>query len=359
MSSNIHLRGLNGIRAIAALAVVFSHISLSLKLFGFKKSFTNDLAAFGVTIFFALSGFLITYLLIREKEKFGDIKIKAFYLRRILRIWPLYFFYLLIVVVVLFFCMPETLPGSIAYYIFLGANVPFIFNFSLALLGHYWSLGVEEQFYLFWPWIVKRSEKLLRFLLIFVAVFALLKIGMRLLDKQTGIQWPYLVLDVTRFDCMAIGAIAAVFYSRNEVYFFKVCFNKIVQTIAWLSLIFMAFNRFHIASVIDNEIVACIAVVLIVNVCANAGTIIDLEKPVFNFLGKISYGIYVYHPLVIFLTARTMQHFLKDTDDVLKSIFIYAFIPLFTIGIAYLSFTFLEKRFLSLKYSFSPVKSSM
>src|SRR6478735_4462608 len=102
VEGKIHLKGLNGIRAIAALAVVFSHLGLSQLDFGIPTKNSIDLAGYGVSIFFSLSGFLITYLLLIEKERFGDIQIRQFYVRRILRIWPLYYFYLLITLLTLF-----------------------------------------------------------------------------------------------------------------------------------------------------------------------------------------------------------------------------------------------------------------
>jgi peptidoglycan/LPS O-acetylase OafA/YrhL len=97
----LHLRGLNGIRAIAAVAVLISHISLALPLFGLDPLFTDKkgepagvlMASYGVTMFFVLSGFLITYLLLQEKE-IQQIHIRHFYFRRILRIWPLYYLFL-------------------------------------------------------------------------------------------------------------------------------------------------------------------------------------------------------------------------------------------------------------------------
>lgn len=108
MSKTIHLRGLNGLIAIASIAVLISHVSISLKEFGLNKSIfginSNGsfkiylLGSHGVSIFFALSGFLITYLLLLEKEKTKNISIKDFYLRRILRIWPLYFAYLILAI---------------------------------------------------------------------------------------------------------------------------------------------------------------------------------------------------------------------------------------------------------------------
>src|SRR5512135_955912 len=91
--------GLDGIRAIAACGVMFSHALKELYRFtGHVRHEGLQLASQGVIMFFTLSGFLITYLLLREREERGSIDLGAFYLRRILRIWPLYFFYLAVAV---------------------------------------------------------------------------------------------------------------------------------------------------------------------------------------------------------------------------------------------------------------------
>ena len=173
----IHLNGLNGIRAIAALAVVVSHITLSLDKIGLNPNIFGtfpdgsprglDLAGFGVSMFFTLSGFLITYLLHTEKKKTNNISIKKFYWRRLLRIWPLYYMYIIICIAVLSFNGQSTFIGSLYYYIFQMANVPFILGTGgVGLLIHYWSLGVEEQFYIFWPWLVKNSNSNQKHLLV-------------------------------------------------------------------------------------------------------------------------------------------------------------------------------------------------
>ncbi|MBL0234347.1 MAG: acyltransferase [Chitinophagaceae bacterium] len=130
MATKVHLRGLNGIRAIASLAVVISHIALNFENFGFSPSHGLDLAGFGVSMFFSLSGFLITYLLMIEKSDFGDVSIKDFYIRRILRIWPLYFFYLIVCILVIILTQPQELRGNITYYILLSGNMPFILGSS-------------------------------------------------------------------------------------------------------------------------------------------------------------------------------------------------------------------------------------
>jgi len=360
MQSQFHLKGLNGLRAIAALAVVVSHmLVLGASLFGFQENKRGlDLGGFGVSIFFSLSGFLITYLLLKEKEKFKTINIKAFYIRRILRIWPLYYFYLAISVITILVLNLDHLPGSLWYYIFLCANVPFIIGTELPLVGHYWSLGVEEQFYLFWPWVIKRSKNLLRFLLIFIGTIVVLKLGCRILYAKTGLLWPYNVIHVTRFECMAIGALGAVLYFQQHPLFRRLVFHPATQVIAWLAIGLMMLNLFHVASIIDNDIVAGITVILIMNVAMNEKTFIGLDHRLFNFLGKISYGIYIYHPLVIFFLHQWIGDQFPGLSLPARYLVAFSMVLAGTVLIAWASYEFFEKKFLRVKEKFALVPSS-
>lgn len=360
MQPRFHLKGLNGLRAIAALAVVVSHLLvMGSSQFGLPENKRGlDLGGFGVSIFFSLSGFLITYLLLTEKEKFRTINIKAFYIRRMLRIWPLYYFYLAISVTTILILNTGQLPGSLLFYVFLCANVPFIAGTELPLLGHYWSLGVEEQFYLFWPWVIKLSKNLLRYLLIFTAVMLVLKIGFRILYGLYHLEWPYMAIHVTRFECMAIGAIGAVLCFQNNNLFRRFVFHPTTQVAAWLAIFLMIPNLFHIASVIDNDIVAGITVILIMNVAMNTKTLISLDFPLFDFLGKISYGIYVYHPLILFLLHKWMGDYVRGIGLTGRYMIVFTAVILSTIFIAWLSYELFEKRFLNLKAKFALIPSS-
>lgn len=365
MSKVLHLRGLNGLRAIAAMAVVISHITLDLSSFGLIDTiFGADangnakgllLASYGVSIFFALSGFLITYLLLLEKEK-TSINIKHFYIRRILRIWPLYYLYIIICIIMYYLFQINFEYRIVPFYIFLAANIPIIINNMLPFLGHFWSIGVEEQFYLFWPWLARvDNKKLLRRSIGLMLFLIILKLFFWFINYKWNYSIPLTVLSVSRFHIMIIGCIGAILYYNKSVVI-KYCLNIKTQIFCWLIMILLALNRFHISSIIDNEIVGIVTVMIILAQITRTNYIVNLDNKVFDFIGKISYGIYVIHPLIIFLTPMIVGRF-KDSHFV-NYIFVYSFILLVTITLSYISYVFYEKRFIKLKGNFAKIKSA-
>lgn len=362
----IYLPGLNGLRAIAALAVVVSHITLALEEFGLNnKIFGVDrdgnasglsLAGHGVTIFFTLSGFLITYLLLKEKE-ISPINIKNFYVRRVLRIWPLYYLYLFICIVTILFCGISYIRSSFPFYVFLAANIPFIIGKTLPFLAHYWSIGVEEQFYLFFPHIAKYSNK--KMLIIsstLILSLLTLKFFFWIIYKKYGVEHPFLAISITRFDIMLIGVVGAILYYYGNRRFLRFATHKLTQILSWFCIFFIALNKFHFASVIDAEVVSIVSLFLITGQVTKKNKILNLENKLCDFIGKISYGIYVIHPLLIFLFRKLIGKF--DTDGFQNYVYIYSLIIATTIFIAYLSYEFYEKRFLNLRLKFSTIKSS-
>ena len=152
-----YFKGLNGIRAVAAVGVMISHSLQEMHNFGFKRMSALQFGGIGVTIFFTLSGFLITYLLLKEIENYKTIDIRKFYLRRVLRIWPLYFFYVLLVFVCsrYLFLSPLDNWKYIYLYVLFFSNLAFNFNVYPNFMGHLWSIAIEEQFYAFWPFVLK------------------------------------------------------------------------------------------------------------------------------------------------------------------------------------------------------------
>lgn len=358
----IYFSGLNGLRAICALAVVISHTTLGLGEFGLDAKIFGtfedgsakglDLAGYGVTIFFVLSGFLITYLLQEEIEKDGSVSIKKFYMRRILRIWPLYYLYLgLSIAFVFLFSIPAEF-NSLWYYLLFSANVPFIIGGLFPFVGHYWSLGVEEQFYMFWPWFVKKVKNVEILLLVIIVTLIALRVGLHFVKPNTLLES---VLHIVRFHAMMIGALGAILYRKNNVLFLKLIDNKITQLICWSILILLGLNKFHLASIIDGDIVAVVGLCLIVGQINIKNRIINLENKIFNYLGKISFGIYVIHPLLIFLFGKILSQI--QVDITLKYIIVYFSIVITTIIVSYLSYEYFEKFFLKLKNRFVVVHS--
>lgn len=355
----IYLPGLNGLRTVAALGVVISHTTLEMGrfhlspfLFGGKNGKPTGwlLGGYGVTIFFALSGFLITYLLLNEKKE-EDISIRKFYLRRVLRIWPLYYLYLFMCVAVLLVTNDFHFKGFLFYFALM-ANIPFIFNFALDFLHHYWSIGVEEQFYLFWPHLFKGKEKNWVSIVVFLIVLQwVIRVVLWYLYPFSSIANFSLV---NRFDCMMVGGLGAILYVEGNKLFLKWIDNKLIQVFALTIIGLLMINKFHINAIVDNIIISFVTLILIVGQINVKNRVVSLDNNLFDFLGKISFGIYVYHPLVILLYA----HFLGILNDRWYNYcLVFALITFTTILVAYLSYEYYERRFIKLKEKYSVVRS--
>ena len=363
-NKSIHFNGLNGIRAICALAVVLSHAlsSLSLVIPGHEGSIFV-LAGFGVTAFFALSGFLITYLLVEEKNKNGGISIKKFYIRRLLRIWPLYFGYMLLAIPADIFIFHITDFSSIGYYLLFFPNIPTAYEMAsmtkvvpIYLLGHFWSLGVEEQFYAIYPWLVKVFKSLFKILCSMLAIVLVIKLLAKLISYKNGNLFWYSWADNTRFDAMAIGGFGAWFLKNRSEMVNKVIAQKSLQLFVILVLGLIMINKLKIPTTLAHTLIALVTVLCIYYSHLLSKPFINLRSKPFDFLGKISFGMYVYHPLVIAFAIL----FLKSVElpEDLKIITFLTFVLLFTLLIAMFSYKYVENYFLKAKARFTIIKSS-
>jgi len=156
-----YLKGLDTLRALAALIVVFDHVELikqSNKIYNLvdHPSVIYPDGHLSVILFFIISGFLITYLLLIEKAKNGFINIRNFYMRRILRIWPVYY---LVLFLSYFIFQPDYSLLRISLPLFILPNVAYAVNEVWDVSPQIWSIGAEEQFYIFWPFLFLMSSK--------------------------------------------------------------------------------------------------------------------------------------------------------------------------------------------------------
>lgn len=354
MEERLHLKGLNGLRALAAISVVIAHIRLP--GFRFNQFWPRSPGTYAVTIFFTLSGFLISYLLLTEKRRSQSIQVRKFYIRRILRIWPLYFAYLTVAAIVLYIQGNTVVSRELPFYLFFAANVPNIIRAGLPYLGHYWSLGVEEQFYLLWPWLIKKPTHILRMMLLFLTAFWLLKLVFRYLYLRHGYFIPLNAMGHIRFDCMAIGGIGAYFCFVKHPVFLKLAVNRTVESCCWICLFLVAVNLYRITPFLNHVVIAVVTLGLIINLSFAPRPLIGLENRFLDFLGKISYGIYVIHPLVIYGIENWLSHS-SLSQNWQSGILFFSALPL-TVSLAAVSYFCFERYFLQMKERFSMVRSS-
>ncbi len=359
---NIHFKGLNGIRAICAFAVVISHASLSLLVIGLEPGKIFGLAAYGVTAFFALSGFLITYLLMEEKQAYEKVSVKKFYIRRILRIWPLYFGYMILAIISDIYIFNAGNFSSIGYYIFFFPNIPFSYEMAgmttvvpIYLLGHFWSLGVEEQFYAFYPWLFRIFKNIFKVLLSMFFIVLILKLTAKYISYKTGNPFWYSWLDNTRFDAMACGGIGAYLLKYKYDWVVKLIKSKILHLITTAIIVLVFINKLAIPNSLSHIIVAVTTVVTIYYAHLLNKPYINLSNKYIDYLGKISFGVYVYHPLVIGYSALFFKNL--HMPATVKTGLFFITVIVFTIGLSVLSYKYFENYFLKLKLNYAVVKN--
>ena len=375
MYQNIkYFKGLNGLRFIAAYLVLMHHaeqIRLKYDLFSLKAFSLFNNGGLAVSFFFVLSGYLITYLLLREVKVTQDVAVRKFYVRRMLRIWPLY--YLLVVLGTLAvplalqiinnpYQMPYTFGEVIGYYVFFA---PFMVNvlFGHHLLEPLWSIGVEEIYYILWAPLVRFFKKNILPLIIGVIVLRLV-----ILHLVPFLALPeYLVeaIYMLKFEAMAIGGLFAygVFHRRTAIEESR-WFSTPVQVGILLFILARVFAKQFLIDwspvfeflfampILSNLLMLGAFAWLIVNVSINAKSLVKLDYPIFQFLGDISYGIYMYHMLVIFSLVLVGKEVFNSFDPALGTLVFYLLVSAAVVLVATLSKRLFEDRFLALKTKF-------
>lgn len=364
----IQFPGLNGVRFIAAFLVIVDHTELFKSYLGYPTLWANSysayLGAFGVSIFFVLSGFLITYLLLEEQQE-APVRIRHFYYRRILRIWPLYY----LIVVLGFFVIPHLDFFQVPIYssdmgdslhrllLFVGlaANVAFVYLPTVPFANVLWSVAVEEQFYLFWPHVVRIKQYLLWIMLLLLGGYLALKFYSGSVDRQFE-----LLVIRTRFSAMIIGGIGAylVFNQKAVIQFL---YHRGVQGVLLLLFVCMGLDwiEYHSLAWMQDELISLVVCGLILNIATNPRTLISLENNVFAYLGKLSYGLYVYHLFVVVLVLKGLPVIvdLQSLPTWIGYSLTLVMILILTTGISHLSYRYFESYFLRKKVRYTAVLS--
>lgn len=333
-----HRPALDGLRGIAVLSVLGMHTN---HLFGFSVLPGGFL---GVDIFFVLSGFLITSLLLEEYERSGDISLRRFYTRRALRLLPALTLFLITVFILSPYVLRATESAQtraavpIAFTYLTDIVISFFGKQELGALHHTWSLAVEEQFYLFWPItlciLLKLGKRQALFFTIGLILLSALLKGL-LWNGPDTVPRTYYGPDV-RADALMMGCLAAMAMKWSNPRF-KLLTIPAIALITVLILTASVFDSWLYFGMLT--LIAFAIAVVIVNELESK----QLANPLLVWVGKLSYGIYLWHYFVF--KAIGGWNAAPGTKLIIA-------LPL-TLLCATASYYLVERRFLELKERFA------
>jgi peptidoglycan/LPS O-acetylase OafA/YrhL len=292
-------------------------------------------------------------------------------MRRVLRIFPLYYLSLILLLILI----PKLKFNTIDFSYYINNQWwywTYLQNWFLALknfgnntsaLHHFWSLAVEEQFYLIWPWAVLFVKKP-KYLLLIMAALLVFIISLRFYLWNTQIKHfnYYGFFTFTRIDGLCIGSMLSILQFKNSK-FLKKYFTFVVLGLALFNFIFYFFNRhnqfsFPYWAIVGYTTFGVMFALLVYEIVSHENKLINsiLKVPVLVFFGKISYGLYVYHwpvYLLLYPYIERLSSHLFTLHGKMAGIINSCILTIIAIVISVLSYQFFETYFLGLKKKFS------
>lgn len=347
---------LDGLRFFAFFLVFVHHHPL-FKDIPILSTF-HTIGWIGVDLFFVLSAYLFTKLLVLEFNKTQTVSYRKFFLRRIFRIWPVYFLFIIGCLISLLLSRGHLhrdvvvrLGGLFTF----SDNIVTVFhgyNEVIPYVSHLWTISFEEQFYLIVPmlilWLVKISFRAKIYF--FVSILVLLTVFRLFLIQHTDNYLIFWVLPITHFESILFGIVIG---------FFGTIFSQMIKPLYWVLFSLLCFAPipfFDIRIVNHNTgfifLLTGLSMTGILQYALHSTKAAKfLSQRYLVFLGKRSYGLYLYHFLGIAIGTYFSKHF--ENNMVLS--FVISFLA--TIIISVISYSFIEKPFLAIKKRYEIVKS--
>jgi peptidoglycan/LPS O-acetylase OafA/YrhL len=319
--------------------------------------------ASGVDLFFTLSAFLITVLLLRERRQTGGISLRLFYIRRILRIWPLYFLVLAVAVV-----LAHTIPGQslpwcyvVGYLLFVGNWINVAFGHPLSVCAPLWTVSIEEQFYLVWPVLMKILRR--RGMIVAAVVAFLLSTLSQIGVVLAGLSRGYIYYgSFSRSGSLALGILLALFADRlpgltrgMRGLLLAAGLTGWIAASAWLTDqpggVDMRTMLRRLVVLVGARLVISVGAVAILYACLGSRSRLVRSAWVVR-LGKISYGLYMLHFIGLLFMLDLLHPLWGWTLLATKALGLAL-----TVLLAWASYRWVESPFLRLKDRFATVLS--
>jgi peptidoglycan/LPS O-acetylase OafA/YrhL len=292
---------LDGFRAISIILVLIAH---SIRCVGFPIQL-SDVArhgAIGVNVFFAISGFLITTMLLNEEVTDGKISIGHFYLRRAFRILPVFLLYTAFIIVIQNYQSISSTTSNLIHVLTFTVNFDPNRNW---FLGHFWTLSVEEQFYLIWPVLLIFCRQHIRIVLVVLILYGCIArvIDYKFPTYSAGTLSPFFM----HSDAILLGSLAAVTYFRNPNLLKHKVFNTVWLQILAVGLLILfiylpGYGKLAIISLPFSGLVTGMCIVFLI-LCylepTNSMTYRFLNHKIIVHIGILSYSIYVWQQFFI------------------------------------------------------------
>lgn len=361
-----YFKELNALRFIGFVGIFFGHVFFSndieivnSKIYSSLYSYGKILGFISIDSFFVLSSFLITWKGLEELKVTKKFQFKNFLIRRSLRIWPLYFLVILLGFLIEF--MKSYYTQDISSLPSFWSFILFILNFDIIKNGYeflffmvfMWSISVEEQFYIFWALVLKWFQNhLLKVSLLIILISIIFRIYF--IDDSLNLNFH----TVSALGNFGVGALAAIAAFRNSFLITKIRdFSKTQIVIIYLIslLIFIAIpslQNHDLFIVIQRVLFSFVFAFIILEQTYCQQSIFKLSRiKYFNFFGKISYGLYCYHGIMITIVLKFSDYF---GESLFTSIFIFpTLIFCGTLLFSHLSYKFFESKILKLKTKYT------
>lgn len=345
-----YFSSLDGLRFLCILPVIFQH---SINFENYHPRIL-ELGFLGVDFFFVISGFLIVTLILREKDSTNDISLKKFYMRRTLRIFPLYYGVILGYLIFYGFVSKNSELGQ-QFRSEIWVYLTYTANFFPVAFDVVWSLATEEQFYLIWPALEKYFKKWILpilFVLLFFNQMINFPEGREWLQVNWGLVVPNLSIMNVTFTPILLGVLIAHMLNNKTSYSFlaSIAAYRVMPLIYSTILISLMVNAPADISGITRLLIQITMTLLLVSCVIRQDHFLALFltfKPV-QYIGSISYGMYLFHLICLTVSFKVVGMYGLNNEWL---VFLLGII--LTIIVAGLSFKFYEKPFLNLKKRFS------